>query len=171
MVVRFWPSSRSWHASRNLEVPLLCHWAQLIHKPDRGPRRKPWASPRAHISSDVTYPGLLHTRSCTTLWDASYRYKYPSLLAQGLFPEPLKTPIWKPLGARYSCATYSWIVRSLQFTDPVTLLDHPHVLNIVTLFYQCEYLWTVADISVLWSYNQAARSGRFQGDCNVRIMQ
>jgi len=90
----------------------------------------------AHINLDITYLGLLLTRSCTTLRDVSYQYKYPSLPAQGLFPEPLKTLIWKPLGARYSCAAYSWIAWSPWFTDLVTLSDHPHVINVIALLYR-----------------------------------
>jgi len=33
--------------------------------------RKPRASPRAHIWSNITYPDPLLNRSSTTLWDAN----------------------------------------------------------------------------------------------------
>ena len=51
------------------------------------------------------------------------------------FPEPFRAPTRRPSGACYCFATYSWTTRSPRFTDPATLPDHPHVLNVVTVLY------------------------------------
>jgi len=37
-------------------------------------------------------------------------------------------------------------VVSVWSTDPIVLPDHPHVLNVVALLYQCEQLWMVTDV-------------------------
>jgi len=164
--------------SKPLEASFLYLRAQLTCKSDIGPRRKPQASLRAHVWPEITLPDPLLT---LTVWLSGtptsttrilpYQYKYHFLLAQGLFLEPPKIPTRRPSGARYSCATYSWIARFSRFTNPTTLPDHPHILNVVILIYQCEHLWIVADISAWRSYNQAAQFGWLQGDRNVWIIQ
>jgi len=44
---------------------------------------------------------------------------------KGSFPEPLKAPTRRPSEACYSCAVYSWTVRSPWFADPAIPSDHP----------------------------------------------
>jgi len=93
----------------------------------------------------------------------SYRHKDPSQSHSRLWYED-------PPRARYFC-TYSWIARPSWFTDPTTLSDHLHVLNVVTLLLQCEQLWIMVDISAWRFSNQAGRSGQLQRDHNVQIIQ
>ena len=133
VVVRFWPSLRSWHVSYRLETPLLCQWAQLIYKPNMSPKRKPRASPRAHIWLKITYPNSLLNQSCATLWGLQQS-------VQGSFPVLPKATTQRTSEACYSCAAYSWMIWSPWFTNSITLLDHPHVLNVITLILQCDLL-------------------------------
>jgi len=130
---------------------------QARHRPKRKPQALPWA----HISSGITYPGPLLTRSCTTLRDAINQYKDPLLPVQWPFPEPLKALTLRFSGACYYSVTYSWTIRSPRFTDPATLTDHPHVLNIVTPLLQCGQLWIVTNISAWRSYNQVRDLGGY----------
>jgi len=105
-------SSRSRRMSYLLRASLLFQWAQLTYKPNMIPRRKSWASPRAHSLSNITHQGPSLNWRCMVLRGANDQYKDPLLLALRSFPEPLKASTRRPYGACYSHATYSWISRS-----------------------------------------------------------
>ena len=145
VVVRFWSSSRSRLVSGHLKASHLC---QRAHKPDMGLRRKLQAHELkkkasglvpSHNWSNITHLEPLLNRTCTTLQDANNHYKDPFLSVWSPFQSH---PILrhKNILELATPATSSWIAWSLWFTDPSMLLDHPHVLNIVTPLYQCGLL-------------------------------
>jgi len=126
VVVRFWPSSRSrtcpdtWRfrfSASGSNSLISLKWAK---EKSLGPRHEP----TSHQTS-LTHPDSLLNRSCMILRDVNNQYKNPFLSVRRPILEPPKTPTRKPSRARYSCATYSWIAWSPQFTDPTTLSDHP----------------------------------------------
>ena len=76
------------------------------------------------------------------------RQSWTPIIGTRILPETPKTPTRRPSEACYSCVAYSWTTRSPRFADSAMPPDHPHVLNIITLLYQCELLWVVVGISV-----------------------
>ena len=102
--------------------------AQLTYKLDVGPRESLRTRPNPHqlryyLPNSITQPEQ------ATLWDLNKQYKDPLLPIHGLFLGLCKAPTRRPSGACYYSVTHSW---TTWFTDPATLSNHLHVLNIVT---------------------------------------
>ena len=148
VVVRCWPSSRSRHVFGHLEDSLLCQRTQHLQALHETKKKASgtWAqeeSLNSHPEPTSDQTSLARIHYSTGAQDSpgrQHKYKDHFLSVWRPFPKSPKTPTRKPSGARYSCTTYNWLARSSRFTDPATLSDHPHVLNVVTPLYQCVLL-------------------------------